>query len=90
MANFFNENKLNIKIADNYFPIKKNKIKNFSVEFCASEIPDVQIYSSLVFSISFKSKKKLTKILNGGRFDNLSSSLGLRPCKAVGAAITLI
>jgi ATP phosphoribosyltransferase regulatory subunit len=90
LGDFFNKNKLNIKIADNYFPIKKNKIKNFSVEFCASEIPDVQIYSSLVFSVSFKSKNKLTKIINGGRFNNLSSSLGLRPCKAVGAAISFI
>ena len=89
LSDFFKKNNLNIKIADNYFPIKKNKVGNLNVEFCASERPDVEIYSSFFFSIQLQSKLKLIKIINGGRFNQLSNSLGLRPINAVGAAINL-
>ncbi len=90
LSEFFDKNKLNIKIADDYFPIRKNNFKNFNIEYCSSEIPDVEIYSGLVFSINFLKKNKYIKIINGGRFDQMSSSLGLRPIKAVGSAINFI
>ena len=83
---FFEKNKLNIKISNDYFPIRKNKIGNLRIEFNSSEIPDVEIYSGLYFSIS---NKKFVKIISGGAFNNLSRSLGLRPINAVGGAIHL-
>ena len=86
LSDFFEKNKLNIKIANDYFPIRKNNIGNLRIEYNSSEIPDVEIYSSLYFSIS---NKKFVKIISGGRFNSLSSSLNLRPINAVGAAINL-
>ena len=80
---------MNIKIADDYFPIRNNKIKNIKIEYTSSEIPEVEIYSGLFFSINFLDRYKYNKIINGGRFDQMSSSLGLRPIKAVGSAINL-
>lgn len=87
LTDFFKKNKLNIKIADNYFPIRKNKVGNINIEYNSSEVPDVEIYSGLYFSIS---NNKITKIISGGRTDTLASSLGLRPIKAVGGAINLL
>ena len=86
LSDFFKINKLNIKISNDYFPIRKNKVGNLRIEYNSSEIPDVEIYSGLYFSIS---NKKFIKMISGGRFDSLSSSLGLRPINAVGAAINL-
>tara|TARA_B100000941_G_scaffold187471_1_gene134947 strand:+ start:1886 stop:2902 length:1017 start_codon:yes stop_codon:yes gene_type:complete len=89
LSEFFKKNNLNIKIADDYFPIRNNKIKNIKIEYTSSEIPEVEIYSGLFFSINFLDRYKYNKIINGGRFDQMSSSLGLRPIKAVGSAINL-
>ena len=86
LGEFFEKNKLNIKISNDYFPIKKNKIGNLRIEFNSSEIPDVEIYSGLYFSIS---NQKFVKIISGGAFNKLSSSLGLRPINAVGAAFNI-
>ena len=86
LSDFFEKNKLNIKIANDYFPIRKNKVGNLRIEYNSSEIPDVEIYSGLYFSIS---NQKFIKIISGGAFNKLSSSLGLRPINAVGAAIHL-
>ena len=86
LSAFFEKYKLNIKISKDYFPIRKNNIKNLKIEYSSSEIPDVEIYSGLYFSII---NKKLIKIISGGCFNTLSSSLGLRPINAVGAAINL-
>ena len=86
LSAFFEKYKLNIKISKDYFPIRKNNIKNLKIEYSSSEIPEVEIYSGLYFSII---NKKLIKIISGGCFNTLSSSLGLRPINAVGAAINL-
>ena len=86
LSNFFKKNKLNIKISSDYFPIRKNKVGNIRIEYNSSEIPDVEIYSGLYFTIT---NQKLKKIISGGVFNNLSRSLGLRPINAVGGAIHL-
>ena len=86
LGDFFKKNKLNIKISNNYFPIRKNKVGNLRIEYNSSEIPDVEIYSGLYFTIN---NQKLKKIISGGAFNKLSSSLGLRPINAVGGAINL-
>ena len=86
LSDFFKKNKLNIKISNNYFPIRKNKVGNLRIEYNSSEIPDVEIYSGLYFTIN---NQKSKKIISGGAFNKLSSSLGLRPINAVGGAINL-
>ena len=86
LSDFFKKNKLNIKISNNYFPIRKNKVGNLRIEYDSSEIPDVEIYSGLFFTIN---NKKSKKIISGGAFNNLSRSLGLKPINAVGGAIHL-
>ena len=86
LSDFFKKNKLNIKISNDYFPIRKNKVKNLRIEYNSSEIPNVEIYSGLYFSIN---NKKTIKIISGGTFNKLSTSLGLRPINAVGAAVHL-
>ena len=86
LSDFFKKNELNIKISNDYFPIRKNNFGNLRIEFNSSEIPAVEIYSSLYFSIT---NQKFGKIISGGTFNKLSSSLGLRSINAVGAAIHL-
>ena len=86
LSDFFKKNELNIKISNDYFPIRKNNFGNLRIEFNSSEIPAVEIYSSLYFSIT---NQKFDKMISGGVFSKLSSSLGLRPINAVGAAIHL-
>ena len=86
LSDFFKKNELNIKISNDYFPIRKNNFGNLRIEFNSSEIPAVEIYSGLYFSII---NQKFGKIISGGVFNKLSSSLGLRPINAVGAAIHL-
>ena len=86
LSDFFKKNELNIKISNDYFPIRKNNFGNLRIEFNSSEIPAVEIYSGLYFSII---NQKFGKMISGGVFNKLSSSLGLRPINAVGAAINL-
>ena len=86
LSEFFKKNELNIKISNNYFPIRKNNVGNLRIEFNSSEIPDVEIYSGLYFSIT---NKNFSKMISGGVFNKLSSSLELRQINAVGAAINL-
>ena len=86
LSEFFKKNELNIKISNNYFPIRKNNVGNLRIEFNSSEIPDVEIYSGLYFSIT---NQNFSKMISGGVFNKLSSSLELRQINAVGAAINL-
>ena len=86
LRDFFKKNKLNIQISNDYFPIRKNKVENLRIEYNSSEIPDVEIYSGLYYTIT---NQKLKKIISGGVYNNLSRSLGLRPINAVGGAIHL-
>lgn len=88
LNNFFKKNKLNIKVSNEFFPVKKNKIGNLKVYFNSNELPAVEIYDGMLFSIKPASMKNKQSII-GGRFDSLSQSIGLRKINAVGAAINL-
>ena len=89
LSNFFKKNKLNIQISKDYFPVKKNKIRNLKVRYNSSEIPEVEIYDGLVFSIRSNKSKNNNKSIIGGRFNSLSDSMGLRKINATGSAIYL-
>ena len=80
---FFKNNELNIQVSKDFFPLKKNKMGSLNVMFKSYELPEVEIYDGLIFSI--KSKKSNQSIV-GGRFDSLSKSLGLKKINAIGAA----
>ena len=88
LSKFFTKNNLNIKISQDYFPIKINKIGKLKIYFNSSEMPEVDIYSGFVFSIRPRSKK-IKRSIVGGSYNALSSSLGLRKINACGAAINL-
>ena len=88
LSKFFTKNNLNIKISQDYFPIKINKIGKLKIYFNSSEMPEVDIYSGFVFSIRPRSKK-IKRSIVGGSYNSLSSSLGLRKINACGAAINL-
>ena len=87
-ANAAKDSNLNIKISQDYFPIKINKIGKLKIYFNSSEMPEVDIYSGFVFSIRPRSKK-IKRSIVGGSYNSLSSSLGLRKINACGAAINL-
>ena len=89
LSNFFKKNKLNIHISRDYFPIKKNKIGNLAVKYNSAEVPEVEIYDGLVFSIRTKKSKNNNRSIIGGTFNSLSDSLGLRKINATGSAIYL-
>ncbi len=80
---FFKNNKLNIQVSKDFFPLRKNKMGNLNVIFKSYELSEVEIYDGLIFSI--RSKKNKQSIV-GGRFDSLSQSLGLKRINAIGAA----
>ena len=89
LTNFFKKYKLNIQISKDYFPVKKNKIGNLNVRYNSAEIPEVEIYDGLVFSIRTNKSKSNNKSIIGGTFNSLSDSLGLRKINATGSAIYL-
>ena len=89
LNNFFKKNKLNIKVSKEFFPVKKNKIDNLKVYFNSYELPVVEIYDDMLFSIKPIGSKKNKQSIVGGRFNSLSQSIGLRKINAVGAAINL-
>ena len=87
---FFKKNKINIRVEENYFPIKKNKLAKLSVKYSASFGRQLEYYTGLVFKIDVKSKSKNINVINGGRYDNLISDLGsVKKIPAVGAALNL-
>ena len=88
LNNFFKKNRLNIIISEDFFPIKKDKVGNLRVYFNSHELPEVEIYDGMIFSIKSNSKKNKNTII-GGRFNSLSQSLGLKKINSVGAAINL-
>ncbi len=88
LNNFFKKNRLNITISKDFFPINKNRIGDLKVYFNSHELPEVDIYDGMLFSIKSNNKKN-KKIIVGGRFNSLSQSLGLKKTNAVGAAINL-
>ena len=87
MNKFFQKYELNIFVGKEFFPLNKIKKKNLRIEFSASSGRDVELYSSMIFSIEVKKGKKLKNFISGGRYDELTSNLGFRKVSAAGAAV---
>ena len=74
---FFNKNKINLVVDQEYFPTSLNKIQKIKCsEFSASFGRQLEYYTGMVFKIDIKSKSKNINIINGGRYDKLISDLG--------------
>ena len=86
---FFKKNNINLIVDLKYFPISKNNINKLNIEYSSSFGRELEYYTGLVFKIDIKNKKKITNILNGGRYDNLILNLSGRKVPAVGAAVNL-
>ena len=88
LNSFFQKNNLNIFISDDYFPIKKDNIKNVKVIFNPNINRQISYYTGMTFNIKVNFKNKKEVFLSGGRFDNLVKDLGNKKnLNAVGAAI---
>jgi len=88
LNNFFKKNNLNIFISPDYFPIKKNNIKNTKVIFNTNINRTVNYYTGMTFNIQVKLNNKKEVFSSGGRFDSLIKDLGnKRNLNGVGAAI---
>ncbi len=86
---FFKKNKINIIVGKGFFPLNKSNNKNLKIEFSAANGREVELYSSMIFSIEIKIKSKLKNFITGGRYDQLTSNLGFRKIPAVGAAVNM-
>tara|TARA_Y100000590_G_scaffold423821_1_gene530066 strand:+ start:498 stop:1550 length:1053 start_codon:yes stop_codon:yes gene_type:complete len=90
LNSFFKKYKINIRVQDNYFPIKKNRLAKLNIKYSASFGRQLEYYTGLVFKIDIKYKSKNINVINGGRYDNLISDLGsIKKIPAVGAALNL-
>ena len=89
LNNFFKKYSLNIYVSKDYFPVTKQKNKNLLIKFTSSSGKDLEIYSSLMFSLDVKIKSKYYNFITGGRYDDLTNNLGFKKIPAVGAAINL-
>ena len=88
---FFKKNKINLRIAQEYFPTSQNKLSKLKVKFSASLGRQLEYYTGMVFKVDIKNKYKNINIINGGRYNNLISDLGSKKqVPAVGAAINII
>jgi len=88
LNSFFQKNNLNIFISDDYFPIKKNNIKNVKVNFNPNINRQISYYTGMTFNIKVNFNNRKEIFLSGGRFDNLIKNLGnKKDLNAVGAAI---
>ena len=88
LNSFFQKNNLNIFISDDYFPIKKNNIKNVKVNFNPNINRQISYYTGMTFNIKVNLNNRKEIFLSGGRFDNLIKDLGnKKDLNAVGAAI---
>ena len=86
---FFKQNKINLSVGKNYFPITKNKVSKLNVNFSSSFGRHLEYYTGMVFKIQTKVKSRKIEV-NGGRYDNLISDLGSKTkVPAVGGAINL-
>ena len=86
---FFKKNKINVIVGKEFFPLNKRDNKNLKIEFSAANSREVELYSSMIFSIDVKIKSKFKTLIQGGRFDLLTSNLGFRKVPAVGAAVNM-
>ena len=87
LGNFFYKYNMNIFVSPNYFPIKKNNIKNVKVLFTPNINRTLEYYTGMTFNLIVDVKKKKNILLSGGRFDKLIGDLGYKNIPAVGAAI---
>ena len=88
LNNFFKKNNLNIFISDDYFPIKKNNLKNIKVIINPNINRQISYYTGMTFNIQVSLNNKKEVFLSGGRFDSLIKDLGnKKELNAVGAAI---
>ncbi len=87
LTNFFNKYNMNIFISPDYFPIKKNNIKNIKVLFTPNINRTLEYYTGMNFNLTVQAKKKKSTLLSGGRFDKLIGNLGSKNIPAVGAAL---
>ena len=87
LGNFFYKYNMNIFVSPNYFPIKKNNIKNVKVLFSPNINRTLEYYTGMTFNLIVDVKKKKNILLSGGRFDKLIGDLGYKNIPAVGAAI---
>ncbi len=86
---FFKQNKINLSVGKNYFPITTDKVSKLNVNFSSSFGRHLEYYTGMVFKIQTKVKSKKIEV-NGGRYDNLISNLGSKiKVPAVGGAINL-
>tara|TARA_B100001996_G_scaffold109994_1_gene83235 strand:+ start:1406 stop:2461 length:1056 start_codon:yes stop_codon:yes gene_type:complete len=86
---FFKKNKINIIVGKGFFPLGRSKNRNLKIEFSAANGREVELYSSMIFSIEVKIKSKLKNFISGGRYDQLTTNLGFRKVSAVGAAVNM-
>jgi ATP phosphoribosyltransferase regulatory subunit len=87
LTNFFYKYNMNIFISSDYFPIKKNNIKNVKVLFTSNINRTVEYYTGMNFNLMVDIKKKKNTLLSGGRFDKLIGNLASKNIPAVGAAL---
>ena len=87
LTNFFYKYNMNIFISPDYFPIKKNNIKNVKALFTSNINRTVEYYTGMNFNLMVDIKKKKNTLLSGGRFDKLIGNLGSKNIPAVGAAL---
>ena len=87
--NIFKKNKINVIVGKEFFPLNKRDNKNLKIEFSAANSREVELYSSMIFSIDVRIKSKLYNFITGGRYDELTSNLGFKKIPAVGAAINM-
>ena len=87
LNNFFNKYNLNIFLSLDYFPIKKDNIKNVKVLFTPNINRSVEYYTGMTFNITIKKKGKNGILISGGRFDDLIGNLSNKNIPAVGAAL---
>tara|TARA_B100000287_G_scaffold423234_1_gene466234 strand:+ start:185 stop:1240 length:1056 start_codon:yes stop_codon:yes gene_type:complete len=86
---FFKKHKINVIVGKEFFPLNKKDNKNLKIVFSAANSREVELYSSMIFSIDVKMKSKFKTLIQGGRFDLLTSNLGFRKVSAVGAAVNM-
>ena len=84
---FFNKYNLNIFLSSDFFPIKKNNIKNVKVLFTTNINRSVEYYTAMTFNITTNKKGKDRVLVSGGRFDKLIGNLSNKNIPAVGAAL---
>ena len=89
LNNFFNKYNLNIYLSSDFFPIKKNNIKNVKVLFNPNINRSLEYYTAMTFNITTNKKGKERVLVSGGRFDKLIGNLSNKNIPAVGAAINL-